>query len=356
MKRLLLPIALLLVAAAALPMALGQRGRRPARRRRDRALEAKRARLRAALKKLPYRIVYESYNGSDWDLMIMKADGSQAAHLTRTPEVDELYPHLSPNGKTVAFMADEGAGRAKARNLYLMDLDDPQADPRRPARRLVAAHARHPAWGPFGKRLAYTPDEYRRFSYDSYATRYIQICDLATGTHTRHPNPRLHHLYALKWSPDGKWFLATVHGAMGYRDADLAIEVEGKRAFQLKSVTGCRPDVRPDGKKLLWNLTDQAIVVADFDPSRSPPLVRNARKVVSCDQGWEVYHGDWSPDGKYIAFSHGPEGHQCPGLMAKGWQIFVADASDTNVCVRLTSGGVSNKEPDWVPVAPAREP
>ena len=47
---------------------------------------------------------------------------------------------------------------------------------------------------------------------------------------------------------------------------------------------------------------------------------------------------------------------QCPGVDAPGWDIWVADAAGTNVRVRLTSDGKSNKEPDWVTVSPAETP
>ena len=37
------------------------------------------------------------------------------------------------------------------------------------------------------------------------------------------------------------------------------------------------------------------------------------------------------------------------GAAAKGWDIYVADASDLNRFVRITTDGNCNKEPDWVP-------
>ena len=51
--------------------------------------------------------------------------------------------------------------------------------------------------------------------------------DVRTGQTREHVNPKLHHLYTLNWSPDGKWFVATVHGGMGFRHTILAIEADG---------------------------------------------------------------------------------------------------------------------------------
>ena len=56
----------------------------------DKALTDKQTELRARLKKLPFRIVYESYRGKDWELFLMNADGSAGVNLTKTPDADNL--------------------------------------------------------------------------------------------------------------------------------------------------------------------------------------------------------------------------------------------------------------------------
>jgi len=300
--------------------------------------------LRARLKKLPYRIVYESYRGRDWDLLLMNADGSGAVNLTRTPEVHDLYPHASPDGSMVCFLVDEGKADARSRNLYTMSIDGG-------GRKLIARNARQPCWGPDGRSLAYLPGEFDRFTYKDYATKGLIVYDVKTARHRPHPNAGLHHLYNPCWSPDGKWFTATVHGGMGHRHANLAFQADGGKVFKLPGVGGCRPDISPDGRKLSWNATDHLIAVADLELTAAGPKVANIRKVITCDKQHEVYHSDWSPDGKYIAFSYGPKGGEQVGTMAKGWHICVADASQRDVWVVLTTDGVSNKEPDWVPAA-----
>ena len=307
-------------------------------------LPARKAQLRAELKKLPHKIVFESFRGGNWDLLRINADGSGLVHLTRTPKVHEMYPHASADGTKICFVADEGRRRARRRNIYYMNADGA-------GRTLVARNAYQPCWGPAGKTIAYAPGEYDRHSNRGYATKGVAMYDLSTGKVRPHPNDTLHHLYALCWSPDWRWLLATVEGAMGYKHADLAIEASGTKLFPFKIIRGCRPDVSPDGKKVAWNATDQDIFVADLDLSVSPPKVTNPRVAVSVDKKNKVYHADWSPDGGYLAFSGGPEaGGQCVGVVAKGWNIYVADPTGKNVAVRVTTGGVCDKEPDWLPV------
>jgi len=306
----------------------------------------KQAKLRAELGKLPLRVVYESYGDGNWELRAMRADGTGGVNLTRTPDVHELLPHASPDGRRISFLVDAGTGRDKVRSAYVMNADGSE-------RKRVAANARQPCWGPRGRRLLYARSEYKRFTHSSYATKELVFYDVAAGTHTPHANNKLLHVTYLCWSPGGRWIFGTVHGGMGFGHANVAIEADGTGVASVRRIGGCRIDVRRDGRKVLWNASDQAIVAADLDVNSRPPKVGTIRTIVSCPRTHMVYHGDWSPDGRYVLFAHGPTGQQHAGLKAPGWHICVADAAETNVWVRLTSDGQSNKEPDWlVPANP----
>src|SRR5262245_48704256 len=48
--------------------------------------------LLTELKSYPHKIVYESNRDGNWELYLVNADGSDPVNLTRTPDVDELYP------------------------------------------------------------------------------------------------------------------------------------------------------------------------------------------------------------------------------------------------------------------------
>lgn len=300
------------------------------------------------LKDCPYKIVCETHHDGNWELYLLNADGSNPVNLTRTPDVDELYPHASPDGTKVSFVVEQGQGDARRRDVYTMNLDGT-------GRTKVADNAREPCWSPDGKAIAYLKGEFEQFTVTDYATKGLFIYDLQTRTHTQHPNTALYHLYNICWSPDGKWFVTTVHGGMGYDHAILAFEAAGTQVFNL-GIPGCRPDLSPDGRHIAWGPSDWALDVAEIDFSGPEPKVTNGRDVVTSAEPMKTYHIDWSPDGRWTAFARGPEGTglgpavEMVGVLAKGWNLCVADATQTNQWQPITTDGACYKEPDWVPI------
>jgi hypothetical protein len=310
--------------------------------------------LPAELKGYPHRILYESFRDGNWELYLSKADGSEAANLTRTPDVDELYAKVSPDGARICFMADEGKGDARSRNLYVMNLDGT-------GRTKIADRARDPCWSADGRRIAYLLCEFEKFMYSDINSTGLRIHDLASGRATDHPHAaKIQHLFALNWSPCGRWFVATVHGGMGFKHAIVAIEAEGEGVYDLQ-LKGCRPDLSPDGKRIVWGHGDYAIGLADLDLASTPPKAVFVRNLVESREPLETYHADWSPDAKYVALSFGPKfkGKNLKGMLpemngveAPGWDLRVADAASKDRWAAITFDGKSNKEPEWVPAAP----
>jgi Tol biopolymer transport system component len=300
------------------------------------------------VKSIPYKIVYESLRKEggkeNWELILINADGSHPVNLTKTPDVSEIYPHVSPDGTKVCFEANEGTDQSNmVRNLYCMNLDGTN-------RVKIAQNARQECWGPDSRTIAFLRSEFERYDRHDFATKGVYFYDLKTGKTTEHSNcANLYHLYNLCLSPDGKWFVATVHGGMGFKHADLAFPAQGSEIFDLTRfrVTGCRPDFSPDGKRICWGATDWDLFTASFDTSSGKPVAANVHQIVKCDKEHEVYHTDWSPDGKYIAFSYGPEADEVGGGLAPGWNICISDLSGN--WVQITTDGNHNKEPDWVP-------
>ena len=301
------------------------------------------------LEAIPFKIIYETYRETDgrenWELFLINADGSNTVNLTQTKDVDEMYPHASPDGTKICFVADEGTGRSKVRNVYYMNIDGT-------GRMKVADNARQPCWSPDGKTIAYLKGEYERYTSDAIGTKGLFFYDPKTGRHEQHPNKNLHHIYNMCWSPEGKWFIASVTGGMGFDHTIIAFEAHGSALFDLKKhgIKGCRPDLSPDGRILGWaEISEVDVYVADIDLSLSLPRVADLRCIAKCEKGHFTNHTDFSPDGRYIAFSSGPKANYSVGRKTPGCNICVGDL--TGKWIQITTDGNHNKEPDWVPIA-----
>ncbi len=309
--------------------------------------------LKAELHSSPHKIVFESYVDDNWELFVINADGSGRRNLTNTKDVHELYPQASPDGTKICFLADVQKGRETLRSVNYMNADGS-------GRKLVAEKSRQPCWSPDSLKVAYLPQEFKRFNIADFVSKGLFIYDLESGKATPHPNEKIHHLYTLNWSKNSKWFVSTVHGGMSYGHAILAIEADGDGVFDLK-IPGCRPCVSPDGTRVTWSSNDHTIRVADLDLASDVPRISN-QKTIDQHKKLHLYHPDFSPDGKFITYSVGPGGRVAangPGTHTQvaemvgvrgPWNIFVMRANGEGTPVQLTTDeSLSNKESEWLP-------
>ncbi|MFC1500021.1 hypothetical protein ACFL6T_03260 [Candidatus Zixiibacteriota bacterium] len=297
----------------------------------------------AGLTGVPFRLVFESYRVTDgrenWEICMVNADGSGLINLTNTPDINEFYPHASPDGRRICFVADEGADRyTMSRNAYFMNVDGS-------GRTKIAENIRQPCWNSDGTQIAYLKGEYSRYNSSSWSNRGLEVYDLESGQVTPHPNEEIGLIFNLCWSPDGQWFTATSRGrSMG---SNIAFRSDSSIMTSL-SIRGCRPDISPDGSRIAWGSTDYDLNVGNLDFDSRDSRVSNQEIVIACDRGFKVYHVDWSPDGRYLAFSYGSSrGNQAVGSRADGWNICIY-SFDTGKWTQVTTDGKHYKEPDWV--------
>jgi tricorn protease-like protein len=328
--------------------------------------------LRQRLKATPFKIAHECYVDGNWEIFVCNADGSEATNLTHTPKENEHYPQVSPDGTKICFSIDSGEGRDTVRSLWVMNIDGSN-------RRKLADNAREPFWAPDGKTIGFLPQEYPRFNVVVYSTKGMSFYHLDTGKIEPHPNSaNLHHLYNPSFAPNGKWIAATVHAGMGVSHAILLIEAKGDKIINLK-IPGCRPCISPDGKHIAWGAGDQELAIAPIDLDSDNPAVGTWTLHIKEQKPTKIYHIDFSPDSRFVAFSRGPDGEgdlskagtfhaacEIVGVYAKDWNIYVVSAQRTGTLdlktagdadlVQLTTNGASNKEPAWFwPNRPKKE-
>lgn len=318
--------------------------------------------LRERLRALPFKIAYECYVNGNWEIYAANADGSGAANLTNTPKENEHYPQISPDGKQICFLVDVGEGRTTVRSLYLMDIDGKN-------RRKIADYSREACWRCDGKVIAFTPQLYPKFNPTDGYSDGMAYYDLASGKTTPHPNSaNLHQTYNPSFSPNSKWIATTVHAGMNIGHAIILIEAQGKRIVKL-DIPGCRPCLSPDGKQIAWGAGDHELAVAPLDLESDNPKIGPWRLRIK-DSANKLYHVDWSPDGKFLAFSRGPEGegdvkkpgtyalaNEMIGVYAQGWNIYAVSSESSGTIdlskagedevAQITTNGASNKEPAW---------
>lgn len=304
------------------------------------------------LSDLPDKILFESYANDNWDIWRINPDGTDRVNLTQTPDIHELYPQASPDGSQICFLVDEGAGRKTSRSLWVMDADGSK-------RRKIADGARHACWSPDGKRIAFAKQEFPRFNIKDYVTKYLYFHDVESGETTVHPNQKIEHIYVPTWSANGDWIISTVHGGMGFGHAIIGIEVDGNRIVDLK-ISGCRPTLSPDGKRLTWSSDDHTVNVADVEYTADGPMLENSRVLYHHDT-MHLYHPEFSPDGNFVTFSYGPGGRvpvRGPGTHSEvaemvgvcgPWDIYIKAIDQAGEPARVTpSPQLSNKESDWI--------
>ncbi len=296
------------------------------------------------LEAIPFRIVYESLreaNGdTNWEIIRIDADGSNMRNLTNTPDVDEHYPHASPDGTRILFVAVEGEGRRnRTRSVYYMSANGT-------GRTKVAENGYQPTWSGDGQSIAFMKGEYDRYNSSMTANEGLAVFHLRTRMTRDHPEDGLRALYNLTWSPDGDWFVATSRAG---RRGNILVDAT-RAGIRSLSIHGCRPDIRADGSRIAWGRPDQELRIGTFAPASGSDNVVDQQPVVAVNRSDKVYHVDWSPDGRYLAFSYGPSrGGQAVGQRASGWNISILDI-DSGKWVQVTTDGNHNKEPDWVMV------
>lgn len=315
--------------------------------------------LKRRMQACRHKILYQSCPKDNNEIFIMNADGSGQLNLTKTPEINEFYPHASPDGKRLTFMAINKNEDPAVRRVYMMDIGGSN-------RRLIAENAKQACWRGDGKVIAYLradPGAHKQFQYGK---SNLFFYDVASGRRWPHPNEEISGLWNICWSPNNKWILTSVAGGLGYGHAIVALGADNNKVVTIRESDGqagdyqCRPDISPDGKLISWVKEDfwvkWWIEVCDIDLDKASPSVSNCRYIVN-SPGKESYHPDWSPDGRYIVFSWGPRANRMKGsgqeveTIADGWDIWVVDANEPDNMIRLTFNSKSNKEADWVFVA-----
>ena len=231
-------------------------------------------------------------------------------------------PDWSHDGRRIAFSSTRGQNGSF--DIYVMDADGSNIV------RLTdhAAPEQDPAWAHDDKSLFFTAERdgrgeiYRVWLQDKRVERI-------TNSINRGIMPAV--------SRDGRYLAYAAQTIMSFQLHLLDLTTGTSR--QITSGEGaCRPSFAPDSQEIAF--------VRMGEPSHLEAVRESGPRVVRKDARAWSYYPDYSPDGRYLAFSVSPEHHQ-----GEDWDLALMDLQGSGKIERLTSGRGNDRVPDWRPVS-----
>jgi len=235
-------------------------------------------------------------NGT-WDLFVSRPDGSQRRNITDTADFEEAAPRVSPGGKKMLYRRlDKGATINHDQWGFQGSLIVSNPDGTNPV--VFGDEGGFPwaSWLPDGGQLV------------CLTKKGIQFVDLATKTVVREM-PRQGIYQQLFASPDGQWLCGTAnHKGESWTVVRLHVadgSLNAVRAFQ-----NCTADWFLDSKRIILSSRPSGqsanggygftqLWMADGDGQH--------QQLIYGEDGFHIYGGALSPDGRYVLFTKGPK-------------------------------------------------
>jgi len=234
-------------------------------------------------------IVYSAKTETgDWDLYLMRPDGSERRDITNTPAFNEAGAKFSPDGRKLLYyrMPKETPVDNNKYGLYelvIADANGANAD-------VWGNGFQWASWGPGGQSLA------------CLSIKGIDIIDVASRKVTR-SLARKGIVQQLVWSPDGKWFIGTANGlGVAWAIGRLNAESGEINAVSETDRYNCTPDWFPDS----WNVVySRGIVPGKMDWAQlwAANTVIGKRSMLYAEEGRHIYGGCISPNAAYVLFT-----------------------------------------------------
>ncbi len=230
--------------------------------------------------------------GGDWDLFLMRPDGSDRRRITDTRNYNEAGARFSPDGTRLLYYrlpATEQIDNNTYGTYELVVADSSGANPA-----VYGNRFRWASWGPDSSQIA---------CLDAGG---IQIIDVATRRVVREL-PRKGVVQQLTWSPDGKWFAGTANGlGVAWTIGRLNAGTGQINAVSETDRYNCTPDWLGDSERIIYSrgiVPESAgwaqLWVAAGDGGQ--------RRMLYAEADRHIYGGCVSPDGAYVLFTRSKE-------------------------------------------------
>jgi Tol biopolymer transport system component len=239
-------------------------------------------------------IVFPAYSASgDWDLYLMRPDGSDRRNLTRTPAWNEAWPQFSRDGSRLLYRRlkrDEviSGNRYGEQGQPVMACSDGTSP------QVLGDDGELPwaTWSPDGRQLATL--SLKGVSFVDVASRTVQLT-----------LPRKGFFQQITWSPDGAWLVGVANSfATGWSIARMNIGTGEVSA--VNTVDCCTPDWFPDTRSVIFSWRppgrkgNRGLGWTQLWRAECDGM---ARQLVYAEDNRHIYGGHVSPDGKYVIFT-----------------------------------------------------
>ena len=224
-----------------------------------------------------------------WDLFLMRPDGSARRNITNTADDEEGGPRFSLDGRQLLYRRF-AKGTVISHDLWGFqgNLMIAGPDGARPVQ--IGGDREFPwaSWSPDARQIA------------CLTQKGIQIVDLQTKKVVREL-PRRGIYQQLFWSPDGQWFCGVANARMMWTVVRMHVrtgELNIVHEFQ-----SCTPDWFPDSKHIIYPSRPAGQNGYGFTQLWMSDGDGKEAKMIYGEDGYHIYGGALSPDGKYVLFT-----------------------------------------------------
>jgi TolB protein len=267
-------------------------------------------------------IAFASNRTGNYDIYVMRPDGSAVQNLTQHPAKDG-DPSWSPDRRWIAFSSDRGGDA----DIYLLDLGGGLNPPMVIAAIQGAGDQIHPVWSRDGRRLAYVSNE------DGDWEIFISQID---GSGKRQLTYNSAWDSFPTWSPDGRQIVFTSARDGNFELYAVDVETGAERRLTNNPASDAFPAYSHDGSRIVFVSARTGLLelyVAD------PRNVEGTLVRLTDSRAAPQYnrYPDWSPDGRWIVFTSWRDGQ------GEIYRISAAGGALT----RLTSSPGDDEQVAW---------